>query len=365
MRNPCIPFLLLLISAFVCSCNSSEYRHIEARVRPLADTTGFAHLSRQTDSVMNRINRTFSGELSAVEINPDSCWKAAICPHDDYTYAGWQYPAILKNIKAKTVIIFGVAHKAKQFNIADRIVFDSYPFWHGPYKNIRVSRFREEIIARMPQAWYQVSDSLQRTEHSAESMLPFLQYFNRDVEIIPILVPYMDAGRTEEISKSLAQAISVLMKKHHLKWGKDMALLITTDAVHYGDEDWGGKNMAPYGTGSSGYAKAVRHEHAIIDSCLTGKLSKEKILRFIGYTVQPGDYKEYKWTWCGRYSIPLGLMTALFLSDELNSAPPSGRFLAYTTSIDHALLPVEDLGMGKTAIASLRHWVGYVSVGYK
>lgn len=211
-----------------------------------------------------------------------------------------------------------------------------------------------------------MSDSLQKVEHSVESMLPFLQHFNREVEIISILVPFMDLERMSEISDRLAPAIATMMNRHHLTWGKDIALLITTDAVHYGDEDWGGKNMAPYGTDSSGYSLAVKHEHEVIDTCLLGEAGMEKVSRFVNYTVQPNDYKEYKWTWCGRYSVPFGLMTAIKLQKEIaGSSPLIGKFIGYSTSIDHKPLRVDDLRMGKTAIATMRHWVGYASVGYK
>jgi hypothetical protein len=81
--------------------------------------------------------------------------------------------------------------------------------------------------------------------------------------------------------------------------------------------------------------------------------------------VQPDNYKEYKWTWCGRYSVPFGLLTAIELQKQTNSALLKGKFIGYSTSIDHKPLPVEDLHMGRTAIATMRHWVGYVSVGYK
>jgi MEMO1 family protein len=39
--------------------------------------------------------------------------------------------------------------------------------------------------------------------------------------------------------------------------------------------------------------------------------------------------------------------------------------LGYETSISHKELPVNDLRMGKTAIATLKHWVGYAAVGYR
>jgi len=365
MKKQIIFFSLAILGVLLVSFNTDSIFRDSKNVRPVVDTTGFAHLNWQVDSVMNRINRTYSAELTEARVDPGTAWRVAICPHDDYTYASWHYPAILRNIKARTVIIFGVAHKARQLNISDQIVFDSYSNWQGPSGKIKVSSLREELIGSLPGELCLVSDSLQRIEHSVESMLPFLQHFNPEVEIIPILVPFMNMDRMTEISDRLAMSIAKTMKKHKLAWGKDIALLITTDAVHYGDADWGGKNMAPFGVDSIGYTKAIKLEHTIIDSCLLGKPDLVKVKRFVEYTVLPDNYKEYKWTWCGRYSVPLGLMTAIKLQKETPSFPLNGRFIGYSTSIDHKPIPVDDLRMGKTAIATMRHWVGYVSVGYK
>lgn len=360
--------LILGIAIFgisISSCNTNSIIRDEKNLRQMVDTIGFAHLDWQVDSVVNRINRSYPKEISRVKVDANTAWRVAICPHDDYTYASWQYPVLLKNLKAKTVIIFGVAHKARLLNVSDQIVFDSFSYWYGSYKNIKVSPLREELMAAMPKELYQVNDSLQKVEHSVESMLPFAQHFNRDLEIISILVPFMNTDRMAEISEYLSSAIAKTMARHHLEWGKDIALLITTDAVHYGDEDWGGKNMAPYGVDSLGYAKAVKHEYGIIDSCLVGILSNERVKQFVDFTVQSNNYKEYKWTWCGRYSVPLGLMTALDLQKKIGGEPLIGDFIGYSTSIDHKPLPLDDLRMGKTAIATIRHWVGYASVGYK
>jgi MEMO1 family protein len=359
-------FLFIFGVCFLLTtCNNINENKLARRVRQMVDTVGFAHLDWQVDSVVNRINQTYSKELSEVKVDSNTAWRVAICPHDDYTYASWQYPALLRNLKAKTVIIFGVAHKARQLNISDQIVFDSFSYWHGCYNDIKVSPYRDELIKELPKEFYLISDSLQKVEHSVESMLPFIQHFNRDVEIISILVPFMNIDRMAEISNILASAIAKTMNRHHLEWGKDIALLITTDAVHYGDEDWGGKNMAPYGVGSVGYLKAIKHEHGIIDSCLIGEPDIEKIKHFVNITVQPTNYKEYKWTWCGRYSVPFGLMTSIDLQKEIGGNPLNGNFIGYATSIDHKQLPVNDLQMGKTAIATMRHWVGYASIGYR
>lgn len=337
----------------------------ELLMRVPVDTVGFAHLGWQMDSVMVRIGKSNHDDLIRTRQPEGTLWRTAICPHDDYTYAGWLYPAVLRNIKARTVIIFGVAHRARQFNLENQLVFDSYKFWHGPYGPVKVSSLREDIFAQLPEDMAVIHDSLETVEHSVEALIPFLQYQERDREIISILVPYMDFKRMQTISQHLAGALLSIMKQKKLLWGEDIALLITSDAVHYGDEDWGGKNYARYGTDSKGNARAISHEQEIIRTCFKGELTEEKIARFFAYTVNQDNFREYKWTWCGRYSIPLGLLTSLNLQSLLKNNPLTGIPVAYASSISQPHVKVDDLRMGRTAVATARHWVGYPAIGFK
>ena len=366
-----LKFSLLLAATigflFYCSPAGKEQPTGQGR-RGLVDTVGFAHLAWQTDSVMARIRR-LQGDLLdeaylRTRLNEQQAWKVAISPHDDYTYVGYLYPAVLRNVKAPIVILFGVAHKARKLNLENRIIFDSYAKWRGPYGDIPVSPLREAIIVRLPQDIFQINNRMQGMEHSVEAILPFLQYFNRKVQIVSILVPYMSYRRMDEIARPLAAAIHEATHALGLSWGKDFALVISTDAVHYGDRNWGGKNFAFYGADSGGYKRAVAHESEIINNCLIGALRAEKLERFTQYTVKSDDYKAYKWTWCGRYSVPFGLLTAFYLQQatgfELN-----GTLVGYATSIDHPHLPVDDLRMGVTAPANIHHWVGYAAIGYR
>jgi AmmeMemoRadiSam system protein B len=346
------------------------------KLRPLADTIGFASTSQQMDAVMERIGKLQSEILKKKQteggITNKTIWKTVIAPHDDYTYAGYLYPLALQNIKAKTVILFGVAHKAKNLKLENQFIFDSYTHWRGPYGNVKVSSLREDIISELAKAnfigktIYQVNDSMQKIEHSLEAEIPFLQYFNHNIEIVPILVPYMSYGTMTEYSGPLAEAIKTSLEKNNLKWGPDVAIVISADAVHYGDEDWGGRNFAFYGADTAGYKKAVKHEYTLMDSCFSGVLQQEKILRFTDYTLQEENYKEYKWTWCGRYSVPMGLLTAFDLSTIMPMKPLEGKVLGYETSLSNKPIPVSDLGtMGVTAKANIRHWVGYPAIGFK
>lgn len=216
----------------------------------------------------------------------------------------------------------------------------------------------------LPSSTWIVHDSLMAEEHSLEAIVPFLQYYNRNITIIPVLVPYMSFSTMKGLSLSLAKAIYQVMQENSLMWGKDVAIVISNDAVHYGDEDWGGKSYARFGTDSAGYRQAVAFEKSLIASNLTGTITDNKIENFYRTTVSPTDYKEYQWTWCGRYSVPFGLLVTERLS-EFTHNNIKGTLLGYKTSIDDPPLKVDDLKMGTTANATLRHWVGYAAIGYK
>ncbi len=274
------------------------------------------------------------------------------------------YPAVLNNVKAKTIILFGVAHKARFLKLENQIIFDSYTFWKEPYGNVKVSPIREEIIKRLPKDIYQVNDSMQTIEHSVEAIIPFLQYNNHEVQLVSILVPYMTYERMKEVSKHLAKAINDVAKKNKWEWGKDYALVISTDAVHYGDEGWGTSDLDFYGSDTTGYKKAVKHEYEIINNSLVGELTQEKIHKFVDYTIDKKNFKKGIWSWCGRYSVPVGLLSTLYL-EKLQHKKLTGIFVGYANSINHKHIKVDDIGMGVTAPANIHHWVGYAAVGYK
>jgi AmmeMemoRadiSam system protein B len=338
--------------------------------RGLADTVGFAHLECQIEAIVQRIAAQDGAKLERIlednSVAAGDRWRMAIAPHDDYAYAGLMYPLALRNVAASVVVIFGVAHKARQLGLEDQLIFDSFTHWAGPYGDIAVSPLRERVMNTLPEGSYRVSDEMQSIEHSVEAKLPFLQHYNRAVEFVPILVPPMSLARMNELASQLARAIALIMDEEHLEWGSDLALVSSTDAVHYGDEGWGGKNFAVYGADAGGYAKALAHERQILLDCFDGDLRPDKIERFTRYTLADHDHREYKWTWCGRYSVPFGLLTAWHVQQLRGALPLAGTVLGYTTSLEGQRIKVDDLaGMGVTATATLRHWVGYAAVGFR
>ncbi len=350
-------FLLLL---FACK---PSHKPEAMNIRGFVDTVGFAHLGWQMDSIAARIERSDADTFGSHCHNGNPL-RLAISPHDDYTYAGPLYFSLLKDVHAHTLILFGVAHKARALGIEGKMVFGNYKKWKEPYGEVAVSAMQNNILKSLDTSLYLISDTLQRVEHSLEALIPFLQYFNPGLEIIPILVPAMPFEKMQQAATALASAINTEAGKRNLNWGKDFALVISTDAVHYGDEDWGGKNYAPFGADTLGYWLAVDHEKEIMRNCFTGQLTPEKARKFSEYTVDSKDYREYKWTWCGRYAVPFGMLTAWNLAG-LQHTTLGGCIYGYATSIDHPHLPVSDLHMGITAPAKLRHWVGYGAAGYR
>ncbi|MBE0675506.1 MAG: AmmeMemoRadiSam system protein B [Bacteroidales bacterium] len=348
-----ITTMVVLLAIYSCTNNSGQRSDV---TRQIVDSVGFAKYAWQMDSIVSRMDYSAGME---------NRWRLAIVPHDDYTYVGDLYPAVLNGVKAPTVILIGVAHKARDMGLEDKIVFDSYDSWSAPYGPVRVSGLRETLISKLTDNLYIVNDSMHGIEHSLESLVPFLQYNNRSVEIIPVLVPPMTFERMNQIAGPFAEAMASVMTEKGLEWGKDVAIVVTTDAVHYGDEEWGGRNYAPFGTDSTGLTRARSLEMEIIDSCLKGEVEPARIERFVNYTVQESDHREYKWTWCGRYSVPFGLLMSFELNRRTGLTGLSGTFIGYANSIDHPHLKVDDLGMGTTAPAYNRHWVGYAAIGYK
>ncbi|MFN8258470.1 MAG: AmmeMemoRadiSam system protein B [Bacteroidales bacterium] len=327
------------------------------KIRQLVDTIGFAQYNRQMDSILARID--LSDKIPAKE-----CYKAVICPHDDYAYAAVLYNKTLAGIKAETIVLIGVAHKARQFSLENKLIFDSFDQWKST-SNVEISELRTELIKSLPDDSYLMHDSMMQTEHSLEAILPFLLKYNRNVKIIPVLVPYTTFENMDRFSDYLSAGLFDLMKKNHLQYGKDIAIVISNDAIHYGNEDWGGKDMAPFGTDEEGNNKALQKDNEIITQCLIGNVDQEKIFKFNKFTVQESDFREYKWTWCGRYSVPFGLMLSNKLNLKMSKKPLTGKLIGYRSSLKDKHIDVYDLGMGTTAPAKPTHWVGYVGVGYE
>jgi len=350
--------IVLLIICSSCKHNQTQESDKSHHTRHLEDTIGFAQYSWQLDSIIARIP-------AADKISNLKTYKAAISPHDDYGYAAGLYYKTLSGIKAKTIVLVGVAHRARNFGLQDKIVFGSYDYWQAPAGAIKVSSMRDKLLKKLRQETFIVHDSMMQLEHSLEAITPFLQKFNPEVEIIPLLVPYNTFDAMDTFATDLAGGLHELIEEENLNFGSDLAIVISNDAIHYGSTGWSTDTMAPFGVDSLGTAQARQKDLYLIAQTLEGTITTEKMRAFNKVTIQADDYKAYKWTWCGRYSTPFGLLTANKLNEYIYNKPLEGTFIDWRSSIHNLHIQVDDLSMGHTAPASNTHWVAYVGMGYK
>lgn len=326
-------------------------------VRGQQDGVGFASTAVQ-------MARTW--ELSATPPPPEALGEppppgvlGAVCPHDDYLYAGRVYRKVLPLVTAKTVVLVGVFHKYRAFGARDLLVFDPYRAWRAPDGDVPVSPLRDALIARLPKGSWMKDEAAHDREHSLEALVYWLKHARPDVEIVPVIVPAMPFPRMAELAGWLGDALAAEMKARGLSLGKDVAVAISADAVHYGADF----KHSPFGDGGiDAYRKAVERDEGILTGPLAGEISEARARSLFEAFVDPAAPDTYRLTWCGRFSIPMGLLVLSRAARAMGLPSPVARPIAYATSVGAPELPVREVGLGATAPANLYHFVGYPGV---
>jgi AmmeMemoRadiSam system protein B/AmmeMemoRadiSam system protein A len=144
-----------------------------------------------------------------------------IMPHAGYIYSGWVAGATISRVNVKnTCIVIGPNHTGmgKPFSIMTDGV------WKTPLGNIKIdSALAKRMLANSK---FLSEDYLAHvSEHSIEVQLPFLQYFNKDVQIVPVILSYATRTVYREIGRAIAKAIE--------DSGNDVLIIASSDMTHY------------------------------------------------------------------------------------------------------------------------------------
>ncbi len=325
-------------------------------IRHFYDNVGFCTRAPQIEAI---VKVATSLEKKSLAKESGTGYIAVISPHDDHILAGRVYVhAIPKIAGAKTIVIFAVTHHKARVALKDPknvLIFDDYDAWEAPYSPIKVDTgLRTFLENSLGKGDFIVSRKAQAIEHSAEAMIPFIQHYNRNAKILAIMVTEMNFWRMKELSQKLAKAFISYMKEKHLTPGKDIAFIISTDTTHYGPDF----NYSPFGLDEIAHKKATAQDRELGRNFLSGQITEEKIRLFADRVW--GE----KITWCGRFSVPFGILTVHNLA-RLNGKKLIGTPLRYGDSYSLGVLPVFRMGIGLTAPFSLKHWVGYWAIGYR
>ncbi len=337
-------------------------------VRGQMDTVGFVVHQAEAEEVVAAAIALEADAMVQQDrelgMQPTDGFVGGVCPHDDHLYAGGVYVHLTERITAPRVILVGVFHAARLWGLRDRLVFDSFASWHAPWGDLPVDPLRDQILNALPVDAYVVDNAMQCREHSLEALLPFLQRNQPQRTIVPVLVPPMGWQRIEELSDQLAAAVTSVMKQNNWVLGRDLAIVVSSDAVHYGPDF----DHAPFGTDVTAYQQAVSRDRRLAGSYLEGTLTSTKLHALMDTLVEPDDLS-YRLPWCGRFSIPFGLEVLRKVALETAGAAPTGELLRYSTSLEGPELPVSaaarEGGLGYTAPSNFHHWVGYAAVGYQ
>ena len=345
-------FLLLLLMALLLPMLVKSQS-----VRPVRDSIGFCWNADEMNRFVKFLDRRAKPKKQ-IQRN----MVAAISVHDDYLYAGDVYYRLYKNICAKEVVIFGVTHgtvRKEMGALQNVLILDEYDEWAGVYSNVKISPLREFIKAKLNKEDYIVSNKAQSIEHSIEALIPFLQYYNREVKITPIMITQMPLEKMNELSAKLAAIISEYANANNLKSGKDILFLISNDANHYG-EDF---NNSPYGLALKAHKTATKNDKRIIEENLQKEIDFAAVKNLTSEIIPDVENKKPIPLWCGRYPITLGLLTVEKVFSSIGEGI-EGKLFKYSNSLTEKVLPFSNTSMGLTAVFSPKHWCGWFTMGF-
>ena len=166
-----------------------------------------------------QLREDLKGFLSAVE--PHEKAIGIVAPHAGYMYSGGVAGAVYSVIEMPaTVVILGPNHTG----VGHRAALYPDGEWLTPLGSATInSRLAGLIKTNVPLV--NVDASAHQYEHSLEVQLPFLQYLNPDVTIVPLCLSACDIAKCKSIGTGLARSIK--------EYGDDVLIVASSDMTHY------------------------------------------------------------------------------------------------------------------------------------
>lgn len=146
----------------------------------------------------------------------------AVSPHAGYEYSGPVAAAVYSSVKIpEDVIILGPSHHLIRSLFA---IYDKGS-WQMPMGEVPINIILADLIKNESS---NVKSDLEahRKEHSIEVQVPFLQFFQKNLSIIPILISH--EARFDDLVE-LGQSIASAVQKYERK----VLLVASTDMSHY------------------------------------------------------------------------------------------------------------------------------------
>lgn len=218
---------------------------------------------------------------------------AVVAPHAGYDFSGRTAGAVFSEVMVPdTAIILGPNHWGSGSDFAVM----SEGSWEMPFGEAKID---SEVATSLKNVCPLLEEdaAAHQNEHSLEVEVPFLQYVNPNVQIVPIAIASMDEMKLETLGKGIAETIKNL--------GKEILIVASTDMSH---------------TERSNPARQAEvRERDIMAITAILELDPKKLLRVV---------REERITMCGPAPVATAITAANLLGAE------KARLISYTTSYD-------------------------------
>ena len=146
--------------------------------------------------------------------------KAVISPHAGYIYSGGVAGETFARITVpETVILLGPDHHGQGAPLAV-----GTEDWEMPWGQVPLANDLAQALLSSS-ALFTADDNVHRSEHSLEVQVPFLQYLQKNLHILPIAVSRLSLSQCRAAAAELVRAV--------LHDDRPVLLVASTDMSHY------------------------------------------------------------------------------------------------------------------------------------
>ncbi|MBN1224586.1 MAG: AmmeMemoRadiSam system protein B [Candidatus Aminicenantes bacterium] len=155
--------------------------------------------------------------------------KKAFCvisPHAGFEYSGPVAGAVYSSIRLPAkFIILGPSHR----HVKTRFAIMHEGLWETPFGNVPVDTDLANSVMKKSSLISEDREA-HAQEHSLEVQLPFIQFFKKDISIVPISIAYLASfEELSELGRAVGNAID--------ETGDDVLIVASTDMSHYVEQD--------------------------------------------------------------------------------------------------------------------------------
>ena len=156
---------------------------------------------------------------TTVSVRPEAL--GALVPHAGYVYSGGVAGEVYARLEVpSTVLLLGTNHTG----MGSPFSLSQASAWRTPLGECPVNRtLQERLLLYVP--YLREDEEAHREEHSLEVQLPFLQYRNRSLSLVALVVGSYDQRELLLVG----QGIGKILREE----GERVALIVSTDFSHY------------------------------------------------------------------------------------------------------------------------------------